>query len=152
MIDRRFSRPDREGFALVTSLLIILVLSLIAVAAVILSTTERRTSFAESVYTTAGFSADAGGEAAIYFLRMCDSPPAILDAANNLVESRNNEALQGDQTFSYACFYINWTHRDGWDPTMFRDYNYRISSSGRAAAGGRSDAQMMASRLFREGY
>lgn len=144
--------PDRDGFALVTSLLIILVLSLIAVAAVVLSGTEKRTTFAEGVHTTAIFSADAGGEAAIHFLRLSDTPPKIVDAAHNTVQTVNDEALQGAQEFDVETQFVRRRPKlGGWSP-QFVDYDFRIESSGRAAAAGRSDVDLVASRLFREGY
>ncbi len=144
-------RCDREGFALVTSLLIILVLSLLAVAAVILSSTEKRTSFAESVHASAVFSADAGGEAAIHFLRMSDSPPQILEFGQFTVASQNNSSLLGYQAYDFDCFYVRKRAKPGWG-VNYLDYDYRVASSGRAAAQGRSDVDLVASRLFREGY
>jgi len=143
--------PDRDGFALVTSLLIILVLSLIAVAAVILSSTEKQTSFAESVHNSALFSADAGGEAAIHFLRMSDSPPKIVDFADGTVQSEANEPVVGSQEFDYECQYDRKRPKPGWG-VNFLDYDYRVASTGRASTQGRSDVDLIASRLFREGY
>jgi len=151
MRPQRFDRPDREGFALVTSLLIILVLSLIAVAAVILSGTEKRTSFAESVHNSAVFSADSGGEAAIHFLRLSDSPPKIIDFADNTVHSENDEPVMNSQEFDFECQYRRKRPKPGWG-VNFLDYDYRVESEGRAAAQGRSDVDLVASRLFREGY
>jgi len=145
------SRPDREGFALVTSLLIILVLSLIAVGAAILSTTEKQTSFAESVHNSAVFSADSGGEAAIHFLRMSDSPPKIIDFADGTVRSENDEPVMNSQEFDFECQYFGKTPKPGWG-VMYLDYDYRVESEGRASAQGRSDVDLVASRLFREGY
>jgi hypothetical protein len=146
-----FDRPDREGFALVTSLLIILVLSLIAVAAVILSGTEKRTSFAESVHNSAVFSADSGGEAAIHFLRMSDSPPQIVDFADGTVHSENDAPVLATQEYDFECQYARKRPKPGWG-VMFLDYDYNIDSEGRAAAQGRSNVDLVASRLFREGY
>jgi Tfp pilus assembly protein PilX len=147
----RLPSPDRDGFALVTSLLIILVLSLIAVAAVVLSSTEKRTTFAEGIHATAIFSADAGGEAAIHFLRMSDAPPKIIDAADNKVQALSNEALVGQQEFDASTHYVRRRPKSGWS-IQFVDYDFRVESSGRAAAAGRSDVDLVASRLFREGY
>ena len=146
-----FRRPDREGFALVTSLLIILLLSLIAVGAVILSSTEKRTSFAESVHASAVLSADSGGEAAIHFLRMSDSPPKILDFADFTVRTETDEAVHGSQEFDYGCVFVQKSPKPGWG-VMFLDYDYRVDAVGRASARGRSDVDLVASRLFREGY
>jgi competence protein ComGC len=146
-----FRRPDREGFALVTSLLIILVLSLIAVAAVILSSTEKQTSFAESVHNSAVFSADSGGEAAIHFLRQSDSPPRIIDFVDGTVHTEDDEQVMASQEFDYECQYVRKRPKPGWG-VNFLDYDYRVESEGRASTHGRSDVDLVASRLFREGY
>lgn len=142
--------PDREGFALVTSLLIILVLSLIAVAAVVLSGTEKRTTFAEGVHTTAVFSADAGSEAAIHFLRMSDAPPKIYDT-DGTVNTQSVSPNENHQSYTADTQFVDRGPKAGWG-TQFLDYNFRIESSGQAAAKGRSDIDLVASRLFREGY
>lgn len=148
----RFELPGREGFALVTSLLIILLLSLIAVAAVVIATTEKRTSFAESIHASAVFSADAGAESAIHFLRFSDGPPRIVDFASHTVRNQANTILAGDQAFGFRCQMDGPpTGPESWG-TNYRSFNYRIASTGRAAAGGRSDVDLLASRIFREGY
>jgi hypothetical protein len=146
-----FVGPDREGFALVTSLLIILVLSLIAIAAVILSSTEKQTSFAESVHNSAVFSADSGGEAAIHFLRLSDSPPKIIDFVDGTVHSEADEQVMESQEFDFECQYVRKRPKPGWG-VNFLDYDYRVESEGRASTQGRSDVDLVASRLFREGY
>ena len=96
---------NRDGFALVTSLLVVVVLSLLAVAAVMLSSTEKRTTLAERVHNEAVFSADAGGEMAINFLRLSDSPPQIIDFAHNTVRTETDQALNGAQQYDYDCRY-----------------------------------------------
>jgi hypothetical protein len=144
-------RQDRDGFALVTSLLIILVLSLIAVAAVVLSSTEKRTTFAEGVHTSAVFAADSGGEKAIHFLRLSDSPPRILDFNDFAVERESDTEVQGSQEYDYQCIYVRKRPKPGWG-VMFLDYDYRVESAGRSSARGRSDVSLIASRLFREWY
>jgi len=147
----RTHRPDREGFALVTSLLIILVLSLVAVAAVILSSTEKQTTFAESVHNSAVFAADAGSESAIHFLRMSDTPPKIVDFADGMVQNETAAPVVGSQEFDYECLYQRKRPKPGWG-VNFLDYEYRVESTGRASTQGRSDVDLIASRLFREGY
>jgi hypothetical protein len=142
---------SRDGFALVTSLLVVVVLSLLAVAAVMLSNTEKRTSLAERVHNDAVFSADAGGEVAINFIRLSDSPPQIIDFADRTVRTVTDQELNGAQEFDYACQFARRQHRSGWDAD-YVDYDYRVATSGEAAAGGRSDVELVASRLFREGY
>ena len=143
--------PDREGFALVTTLLIILVLSVIAVGAAYLASSEKRTSFAESVHLSAVYSADAGGEAGINFLRLSDSPPAILDFADFAVRNEGNTAIRGSQSYEFDCFYIRKRPKPGWG-IEFLDYDYRVSSIGKASQSGTSGVELVAARLFKEGY
>lgn len=142
---------NRDGFALVTSLLVVVVLSLLAVGAVMLSGTEKRTSLAERVHNEAVFSADAGGEMAINFLRLSDSPPMIVDFAHNTVRTESDQPISGAQQYDYDCRYSRKRHRAGWG-FEYVDYDYRVVTSGEAAASGRSDLELVASRLFREGY
>lgn len=142
---------NRGGFALVTSLLVVLVLSLLAVAAVILSSTEKRSTLAERVHNEAIYAADAGGETAINFLRLADTPPQIVDFGENTVRMESDQHLAGSQQFDYRCNFARRRGRPGWD-VAYKDYDYRVVTTGEAAAGGNSDVELVASRLFREGY
>jgi hypothetical protein len=141
----------REGFALVTTLLIILVLSVIAVGAAWLASTEKRVSFAEGVHVRATFAADAGGEAAINFLRLATEPPTIIDFADNLVRSEGTTAVHGSQNFAYDAHYLRMQHRPGWG-AEFRDFDYRVESQGAASVSGQTGVDLVASRLFKVGY
>jgi hypothetical protein len=143
--------PDREGFALVTTLLIVLVLSVIAVGAAWLANSEKRTSFAESVHLSAVYSADAGGEAGINFLRLSDSPPLILDFSNFAVRNEGNTQIHGSQSYEFDCFYVQKRPKPGWG-IEFLDYDYRIASLGQASQSGQSGVELIAARLFKEGY
>ena len=143
--------PDREGFALVTTLLIVLVLSVLAVAVAWMAASEKKISFAEGVHINAVYSADAGGEAGINFLRMADSPPQIIDYADNAVLNTGETAVINSQTFEFDCYYAGKSPRPGWG-VEFMDYDYRVDSTGRASTNGQSAVVLVASRLFKEGY
>lgn len=147
------ARPGREGFALVTSLLIILLLSLIAVAAIIIATAEKRTSFAETTHTKAVLSADAGGESAIGFLVRRETPPRIRNFADMVVDSVDVTGLYASQNFNYLNRYVdrNRMPEGGWG-VEYVAYIYHIASAGRAEASSRSGVNMLVSRIFREGY
>ena len=142
---------DREGFALVTTLLMVLVLGVIAVGVVWLATSEKKTSFAEQVHVTSLFSADAGGEAGINFVRIADSPPQIVDFGTMTVGSTGETGLSGTQTYEYDCRYIQKRPKPGWG-VDYLDYDYRINSHGEASQSGQSDVGVVVSRLFKEGY
>ena len=143
--------PDREGFALVTTLLIVMVLSVLAVAVAWMATSEKKISFAEGVHVRSVYSADAGGEAGINFLRLADSPPQIIDVSDNSVLAIGETAVLNSQTYAYDCFYWGKSPRPGWG-VEFKDYDYRVASTGRASTNGESQIQLIASRLFKEGY
>jgi len=142
---------NREGFAMATTLLVILVLSVVAVAAAWLASTEKRTSFAESVHVSAVFSADAGGEAAINFLRLTDKPPMIVDPADSTVRNQGTTAIHEDQEFEFACRWKERRAKPGWE-FEYIDYDYDVEATGTYTADGRTAVGLVASRLFREGY
>jgi len=145
------AQTGREGFAMVTTLLMVLVLGVIAVGVVWLSTSEKKTTFAEGVHVSSVFSADAGGEAAINFVRVSDSPPQITDFATNTVRSTATTNIAGSQNYDYDCRYLQKRPKPGWG-VEYLDYDYRVLSNGTASREGRSGVQVVVSRLFKEGY
>jgi hypothetical protein len=147
----RHDRYNRDGFAMATTLLMVLVLSVIAVGAAWLASTERRTSHAESVHISSVYSADAGGEAAINFLRLSENPPQIQDFTDMTVRTEGETSIQGTQNYDYECQYLAKRPKPGWG-AEYLDYDYTVLSNGRASRDGRSAVQLVASRLYREGY
>jgi type II secretory pathway pseudopilin PulG len=143
--------PDREGFAMVTTMLVVLVLSVLAVGVAWLASTEKKTSYAESVHVQSVFAADAGGEAAVNFLRTSESPPIPLDA-NQTVRNQGTTNLTGSQNFDYSAQFLQAQMKPGWDPTKYRDFEYRVQSHGTAASKGDSDVEMVVGRLYQIGY
>jgi len=148
MRSKHFEGPGREGFATAVTLLIILVLAVIGLGAAWLASTEKRTSFAESVHLTALYSADSGGEAAINFLRLAPAPPAYT-GANHSVRTQGSTALAGTQSYGYGCNFVSAQGRIGWDG--YYDFNYRVTADGWASQQGRSAVRLIASRLFKVG-
>ena len=134
---------DRDGFAMVTTLLMVLVLSVMAVGVVWIATSEKKTVFAESVHVRSVFSADAGSEAAINFLRLSDSPPPD--------QAVSQTQLSGSQTYDFSTVNTGVSPRPGWE-VGYVDYDYRILSHGTASTQGESGVQVAVSRLFKLGY
>ena len=143
--------PNREGFAMVTTLLVVLILSVLAVGVAWIASSEKKTTFAESVHMRSVYSADAGGEAAINFLRMSDVPPLKLDPATGLVRNQASTPLQGSQSYDYSAFFDRRIIKPGWGIDYF-DYDYRVVSHGTASRLGESGVVLMVSRLFKENY
>jgi len=142
---------DRQGFAMVTTLLIVLVLSVMAVGAAWMASSEKKTTFAEGVHVRAVLSADAGSEAGINFIRISDTPPRISDFVTMTVTNQATTNLHGSQAYAYDCRFQNKRPKPGWG-MKYMDYDYSVGSQGQASAQGRSDVQVLVSRLFKEGY
>ncbi len=150
--DRQPIRNDgREGFAMVTALLVVLVLSVLAVGAVWLATSEKKTTMAEATHVQSVFSADAGGEAAINFIRVSDAPPQILDFTTMAVRTQPNTSLEGSQEYNYDVNFVRKSPKPGWG-VDYLDYDYNVAALGGAGRQGNSGVAVVVSRLFKEGY
>jgi Tfp pilus assembly protein PilX len=145
------AQVNREGFAMVTTLLVVLVLSVLAVGAVWMATSEKKTSFAEGVHVASVFAADAGGEAGINFIRVSNAPPAIMDFGTMNVRSQPETVLEGSQSYEYNTNFLRKQLKPGWGMD-YLDYDYRIGSRGSASRQGKSGVNVVVSRLYREGY
>ena len=142
----------REGFALVSALLIILVLTIIGLGAGLLAKSERRCSMAECVHARSLCSADAGGECAINFLRLSEDPPLMVSTETQVVNTVAPTTLEGSQQYAYDCRYLGRRPKPGWG-IEYLDYDYAVDASGAAAREGHSDVSLVISRLFyQEGY
>lgn len=144
-------QTNREGFAMVTTLLIVLVLGVLAVGVVWIAGSEKKTSFAEGVHIASVFAADAGGESGINFIRVSESPPTIIDFGTMRVRSQGETALVGTQAYSYDATYLRKRPKPGWG-LEYLDYDYRIGSMGTAGRTGQTGVDLVVSRLFKQGY
>ncbi len=142
---------NREGFAMVTTLLVVLILSVLAVGVVWIASAEKKTTFAEGVHVASVFAADAGGEAGINFIRISDSPPTITDFGTMNVRNQGTTLLEGSKAYSYNADYLTKRPKPGWG-VDYLDYDYRIGSRGTASQDGESGVTLVVSRLYREGY
>ena len=143
--------PNREGFAMVTTLLVVLILSVLAVGVAWIASSEKKTTFAESVHLRSVYSADAGGEAAINFIRLSETPPTYQDFGTRLVRGQAQTNLKDSQTYDYRAFFVRKSPKPGWGMD-YLDYDYRINSHGTASRLGESGVELIVSRLYKEGY
>ena len=95
------SRVDREGFAMVTALLVVLVLSVLAVGATWLASSEKKTTVAEALHVRSVFAADAGSEAGINFIvpARAASPSLSRDCTRRATGSRWPVSLRREECF-----------------------------------------------------
>jgi len=147
----RIQDLDRRGFAMVTTLLVVLVLSVIALGAAWMASSEKKTTFAEGAHMRATLSADAGSEAGINFIRVSDTPPRINDFGTMSVTAQGETVLKGSQSYAYNCRYLTKRPKAGWG-MKYLDYDYSIGSQGQASTQSQSNVSVLVSRLFKEGY
>ncbi len=145
------TETNREGFAMVTTLLVVLILSVLAVGAVWIAASEKKTSFAEGVHIASVFAADAGGEAGINFIRVSDSPPTIMDFGTMIVRNQGETVLSGSSAYSYNATYLRKSPKPGWG-IDYLDFDYRLGSRGTASQKGESGVDVVVSRLYKMGY
>ena len=141
----------REGFALVTTLLMVLVLSVLAVGVVWLASSEKKITFAEQNHISSLFSADAGGEAGINYVRLSSSPPRIIDWADSTVVNQGETNLHGSQNYDFQCRNTGKAMSQGWGDNYF-NLTYEIDSNGSASTRGKSGVTLVVDRLYRLGY
>ncbi len=151
MMENKHAGINRDGFAMVTTLLVVLVLSVLAVGVTWMATSEKKITFAESVHVRSVFSADAGSEAGINYIRVANSPPRISDFGTMSVQNVGETELVDNQTFEFNASYMSKRVKPGWG-TGYMDYDYKVEAKGSAAANGESGVQVVVSRLFKEGY
>lgn len=149
-LPREVRSDGREGFALVTAVLVVLVLSVLAVGVAWIASSEKKTTFAESVHVRSLFSADAGGEAGINFIRLADAPPGYANA-DSTVRAQAETALEGSQTYAYDAKYLRQAIKPGWGQA-YRDFDYGLAADGTASRDGRASVDVMVSRVFKLGY
>lgn len=142
---------NREGFAMVTTLLVVLILSVLAVGVAWIASSEKKTTFAESVHLRSVYSADAGGEAAINFIRLSETRPFAQDASAGLVRSQGVTGLKDSQSYDYRVFDAGMTPKPGWEGG-YADFNYRVNSHGTASRLGESGVELIVTRLYKSGY
>jgi hypothetical protein len=142
---------SRDGFAMVTTLLVVLILSVLAVGVAWIAGSEKKTSFAEGVHVRSVYAADAGSEAAINFIRLSEVPPAIFDFSDNTVHIVGSTSLEGSSSYEYAVRFGSKSPKPGWG-TEYLDFDYMVTARGTASRLGQSGVQLVASRLYKEGY
>ena len=139
---------------MVTALLVVLVLSVLAVGATWLATSEKKTATAESQHMRSMFAADAGGEAGINFVRMADEIPVITDIGTGEVHSQGETALEGSQAYGFDVSFQMKQGRPGWQggAGAYVDFWYGVDSLGEAGTQGQSGVAVVATRVFRTSY
>jgi Tfp pilus assembly protein PilX len=140
-----------RGFAMVIALTFLTGLAVVAVIIVAVATMEKRTAFNEYTYTRSFYSADAGSEAAVNWLRFLSSPPGFLDPSKTVYVPAGYTTITPEAKYKYNVTYLRKRHRAGWSKE-YLDYEYRVDSDGTSVQDSESQVEVQALRLFKEGY
>jgi len=142
---------NNKGSALVVSLLMITGLAVIAGIIVVIAATEKQSTFNENAHARAFYSADAGGEAAINWIRIQNSPPGFVDASNNVYIAGGYQYLTSDHKYKFDIQFTGKRLRPGWSHE-YKDFDYTIDADGESVQESRSALEIRSTRLFKEGY
>jgi hypothetical protein len=142
---------NEKGAALIVTLMMIAGLAVIGGIIVVIAASEKQVVFNESTHMRSFYSADAGGEAAINWLRTQGSPPDILDGANNVFVPSGQTSLSSDHRYQFGIQYTGKRPRPGWSKE-WKDFDYLVDSDGESVRDSRSEVELQTSRLFQEGY
>lgn len=142
---------NEDGLAMVIALLFVTVLGVLAAIITGVATTEKNTSFNDQTYTRTFYSADAGGEAAVNWLRFQNGPPDLLDEGKNVHIPTGYDSLAYDSKYKYGVVYERKRLRPGWS-TNYKDFEYSITSDGATIRKSEAQIEVDAMRLFKEGY
>lgn len=142
---------NNEGYAMVVALSFITGLALLATIIVAVATSEKKTSFNDFTYSRSFYSADAGGEAAINWLRLQTSPP-IKDNVNNVFVPTGFDTLTADHKYKHNVAYTRKRPRAGWDFKQYKDFEYKVEADGSSVQQSEAEVELQVLRLFREGY
>lgn len=142
---------NNKGYAMVITLAFITALGLLAAIIVGVASTEKQTTFNETTHTQAFYSADAGGEAAINWLRFQDSPPPDLDGNGHVFVPTGYTPLSTKTDYRYDIEYQGKQWRPGWSHE-WKDFRYQIESDGASSQSSEAKVEVQALRLYREGY
>jgi hypothetical protein len=142
---------NEDGYAMVMALSFVTALALLAAIIVGVATTEKQTTANETTHTRAFYSADAGGEAAINWLRFQNTPPAKLDNDGHVFVPTGYTPLSYKDDYRYDVQYQGKRWRPGWSHE-YKDFQYEIESDGSSTQNSEASVEVQALRLYREGY
>lgn len=142
---------NNSGYAMVITLAFITALGLLAAIIIGVATSEKQTTFNETTHTQAFYSADAGGEAAINWLRFQNSPPPQLDTNGHVFVPTGFTPLTTKNDYRYDIEYQGKQFRPGWSQE-YKDFRYQIESDGASSQNSEASVEVRALRLYREGY
>jgi hypothetical protein len=147
----RASFANNKGIAMVVALAFIFGLSVIATIIVAVATSEKKSAFNDYTYSRSFYSADAGGEAAINWLRIQNSPPGLLDTLKHVYVPSGYSSIASDHKYKHDVRYIRKKLRPGWSH-HYKDFEYTINAEGASVQDSESQVEVQALRLFKEGY
>ena len=143
--------PSSErGSAMVFALGVLTVLALLALIILSVVAANKRTESADYANNRSFYSADAASEAGVQWIHYQNSPPPLVDTAYVSVSTAYTQ-LAGDHQYKYNVRYVSKSFRPGWPPE-FKDYRYVVEATGASTQQTKSGVEVMAARLFREGY
>jgi Tfp pilus assembly protein PilX len=142
---------NERGSALVTAMGAMVILTVAALSIVTIATTEKVTGFSEYTNARSFYSADAATEAGVNWMRRQKTPPAIVDTSRHVYVANDFTAMENNNRYRFDIGYVRKRHRSGY-PVEFKDYEYVVTAVGASAKESQTNLELVATRLYKEGY
>ncbi len=151
-------KKKEEGFVLVIALIVLLVATVAGIFAIQNTTIDTKISGNERIATLLFNAADAGGDAGVSWFKVNTSDGGTKPTTSSSVPPlggyfSTDLTLGTDMQYNFRIdARVKSTHPPaGWDPTLFRQYYYLITSQGKAnGAKGAKNIEIEVSRVFRK--
>jgi hypothetical protein len=142
---------NNRGAALIVTLMMIAGLTIIAGVIVAVTATDKKVGLNESTHMRSFYAADAGGEAAVNWLRIQNSPPGFLDPTKHVYLGSGMQDLGHNHKYDFDVQYVRKRLRPGWSHE-YKDFDYTVEAQGESVNKSTSELELRTSRLFKEGY
>ena len=153
----RSTNVNERGSAMVTTLFFLVGLAVAAAVIAMVATSHKRVAENDYTHSRSFYSADAGSESAINWLRVSDRPPTIVNAQTRKVRSMNDythlnvDGNHENNMYKYDATYDRVRFRPGWSKD-YRDFDYTVDADGSSSLQSSSQIEVQVSRLFKVEY
>ncbi|HKW15503.1 MAG TPA: hypothetical protein VJS69_13540 [Candidatus Krumholzibacteria bacterium] len=148
---------NERGSAMVTALIFLVGLAVAGAVVAMVATSHRRVTQNDYTHSRSYYSADAGSESAINWIRLAAVPPTITNLATGAVRNQNSYThldVNGDSEnnmFKYDATYDRVHFRPGWSKE-YRDFDYTVNANGASAQTSSAQVEVQVSRLYKVEY
>lgn len=142
---------NERGAAMVLVLGALVVLAILALVAMNITLSEKKTESVDYVNNRSFYSADAASEAGVAWIRRQAHPPSLVDTLGHVSVSAAYTTLADEDRYKFDVKFVRKRFRPGWG-VEYKDYEYVVEARGVSAREAESAIELGATKPFKEGY